>query len=439
MVFDGTDVGGVRTASGPVGARVLLAERPQRSLRVLVHDFAGHPFQIDLSRALARRGHTVRHVYCGSYTSGKGRFDPGADHNLSVVAVPAGESFARYSPVRRLSQEAAYGRRFTRAAAAFRPDVILACNVPLVAKSVAAAWCRREGVPWVFWVQDLHSVAMAAEATKRAGRIGRRLGTSFEALERRLLRQADGVVSITDDFRPKLEEWGISADACSVIENWAPLDDIPARPRDNAWRISQGLGDRFLYLYSGTLGLKHRPEMLYRLAEQRVHDADVVVISEGMGEQRLRAMLRERPLPNLRLLPFQPMEDYPDILGAADVLVALLEPTAGTFSVPSKVLSYLCAGRPVLAAIPPENLAARTIERAGAGLVVPSTDEEAFLVAAKQLLTDGALRMAAGRRARAYAESTFDTETITDQFQDVIERVMHRRSATSDRREIRAT
>ncbi|HEX6424802.1 MAG TPA: glycosyltransferase, partial [Acidimicrobiales bacterium] len=160
----------------------MLAERPQRSLRVLVHDFAGHPFQIDLSRALARRGHTVRHVYCGSYTSGKGRFDPGDDHNLSVVAVPAGESFARYSPVRRLSQEAAYGRRFTRAAAAFRPDVILACNVPLVAKSVAAAWCRREGVPWVFWVQDLHSVAMAAEATKRAGRIGRRLGTSFEAL-----------------------------------------------------------------------------------------------------------------------------------------------------------------------------------------------------------------------------------------------------------------
>jgi len=133
------------------------------------------------------------------------------------------------------------------------------------------------------------------------------------------------------------------------------------------------------------------------------------------------------------------MEDYPDILGAADVLVALLEPTAGTFSVPSKVLSYLCAGRPVLAAIPPENLAARTIERAGAGLVVPSTDEEAFLVAAKQLLTDGALRVAAGRRARAYAESTFDTETITDQFQDVIERVMHRRPATSDRREIRAT
>ncbi len=150
-----------------------------------------------------------------------------------------------------------------------------------------------------------------------------------------------------------------------------------------------------------------------------------------MGEQRLREMLRARPLPNLRLLPFQPMEHYPDILGSADVLVALLEPTAGTFSVPSKVLSYLCAGRPVLAAIPPENLAARTIERAGAGLVVSPTDEEAFLVAAKRLRVEHGLRHDAGRAARAYAEVTFDTDRITDRFETVIDRAVARRATVT--------
>jgi glycosyltransferase involved in cell wall biosynthesis len=396
-------------------------------LRVLIHDFAGHPFQIDLSRALARRGHMVQHVYCGSYTSGKGRLDAGNTDNLSVMPIAAGDSFARYSPVRRISQEAAYGRRFTRAASTFRPDVVLACNVPLVATSVAASWCRREGVPWVFWVQDLHSLAMSAEAERRVGSLGRRVGATFEVLERRLLRQAAGVVSITDDFTPMLAAWGVDPSACTVIENWAPLSDLPTRPRDNAWRRRQGLEDRFLYLYTGTLGLKHRPELLYRLAQQRAGDADVVVISEGLGEARLRELMRLRPLPNLHLLPFQPIEEYPDILGAADVLVALLEPAAGTFSVPSKVLSYLCAGRPILAAIPPENLAARTVERAGAGLVVDSTDEESFLVAAKQLRVDEPLRAAQGRAARAHAEATFDTAVIADRFEDVIERAVGRR------------
>jgi len=389
-------------------------------LRILVHDFAGHPFQVDLSRALARRGHTVRHVYCGSYTSGKGDFATDGEPNLSVVPIPVGASFARYSPVRRVRQEMTYGARFARVAAEFRPDVILACNVPLVAKMVSASWCRSRRVPWVFWLQDLHSVAIATEAESRAGRAGKLFGAAVETIERSLLRRADAIVSISDDFAPVLDRWGLDPGASTVIENWAPLSDLPLRPRDNAWRRRLGLGDRFVFLYSGTLGLKHRPELLFSLAEQHVHDADVVVISEGMGECRLRQMLAERPLPNLRLLPFQPIEDYPDILGTADVLVALLEPAAGTFSVPSKVLSYLCAGRPILGAIPGHNLAARTIDRAGAGAVIPPTDDEAFLVAAKRLRNEPDRRIVAGMRGRAYAESVFDTSSITDRFEGVI-------------------
>jgi colanic acid biosynthesis glycosyl transferase WcaI len=399
------------------------------NLRILVHDFAGHPFQIDLSRALARRGHTVQHVYCQSYTSGKGDFDVD-EPNLTVVPVPAGESFDRYSPSRRVRQELGYGSRFTRVAAEFEPDVILACNVPLVAKMVSAVWCGRRRVPWVFWLQDLHSVAMAAEVENRVGRAGRLLGHAFQTVERALLRRADAIVSITDDFEPVLGRWGVERDSCTVIENWAPLADLPLRPRDNRWRRRMGLGDRFTFLYSGTLGLKHRPELLYALAEQHVDDAEVIVISEGLGEGRLREMLAEQPLPNLRLLPFQPIDDYPDILGAADVLVALLEPAAGTFSVPSKVLSYLCAGRPILGAIPLHNLAARTIERAGAGVVTPPTDDEAFLLAAKDLRNDSHQRVMAGLRGRSYAESAFDTVAITDRFEGVIEGALGRRGST---------
>ncbi len=404
---------------------------PQARLRILVHDFAGHPFPVDLSRALAQRGHTVRHVYCEGYTSGRGDLDPGDLDNFTVVGLRTGESFARYSPVRRVRQEVGYGARFSREAKAFRPDVILASNVPLVAKAVAATWCQLRRVPWVFWLQDLHSVAMSREAEKRAGVAGKAMGTAFEQLERALLRRANAVVAITDDFAPTLDRWGVQGANRTVIENWAPLDALPMRHRDNAWRRKHGLGDRFVFLYSGTLGLKHRPEVLYHLAEQHEGDAEVVVISQGMGEARLREMLAERPLANLHLLPYQPFEDYPDILGAADTLVALLEPAAGTFSVPSKVLSYLCAGRPILAAIPPHNLAARTILRAGAGVVVPPDDDEAFLVSAKQMRVDARQRAEAGASARRYAEAVFDTMAITDRFEGVINAAIGREGSTT--------
>ena len=68
----------------------------------------------------------------------------------------------------------------------------------------------------------------------------------------------------------------------------------------------------------------------------------VLVVSESVGVDWIEDQRTEsEPLANLRVLPFQPFEELPNVLGAADVLIALLEGDAGEFSVPSKVLSYL--------------------------------------------------------------------------------------------------
>src|ERR1700684_4696664 len=39
----------------------------QAELRLVIHDYSGHPGQVHLSRELARRGHHVEHQYCASY------------------------------------------------------------------------------------------------------------------------------------------------------------------------------------------------------------------------------------------------------------------------------------------------------------------------------------------------------------------------------------
>ena len=47
----------------------------EAAMRILVHDYSGHPFQVELSRELARRGHEVTHSYCEAYVSGKGHLE----------------------------------------------------------------------------------------------------------------------------------------------------------------------------------------------------------------------------------------------------------------------------------------------------------------------------------------------------------------------------
>ncbi len=103
-------------------------------------------------------------------------------------------------------------------------------------------------------------------------------------------------------------------------------------------------------------------------------DVVVVVVSEGLGADWLQAQKAELGLENLRILPFQPHDRFSEVLGTATVLFGMLDPTAGVYSVPSKVLSYLKSGRAIVLAVPPENLAARMVQRAGAGLIVSPSD-----------------------------------------------------------------
>ncbi|MGH8905772.1 MAG: glycosyltransferase family 4 protein [Egibacteraceae bacterium] len=393
-------------------------------MRIIVHDYSGHPFQVQLSRELAGRGHRVLHVYCASYETGRGALSRRRDDpaGFAVEGIDLGRPFDRYSWARRMRQELAYGRAFARRASRFRPDVILSSNDPLFAKARAARWCRQAGTPWVFWLQDLYSVAMSHYASARMGQAGRAAGWGFQLVERALLRQAAGVVPITADFLPILWLWGVDTRRCTVIQNWAPLDEIQPCPRGNAWACEHGLDGKRVVLYAGTLGLKHNPKLLLEVALRGRDDPDlrVVVISQGMGAQWLIEQRDRFGITNLSVLPYQPYERLPEVLATADVLLAILTSEAGMFSVPSKVLTYFCAGRPIVAAMPRENGNAWRLAEAGAGLVVEPDDTEGFAIAVEKLLADDQLSEECGRRARAYAESVFDIEPIADRFERVL-------------------
>lgn len=394
------------------------------TMRVLVHDFSGHPFQVQLSRALARH-HDVLHVHCPSYATGKGRMtEEPEDSALSLTLRPIhiGSTWDRYSYGRRVAQEVQYGRSFAKVASEFQPDVVLSSNDPLFAKSVSARWCSKNKVPWVFWLQDVYSAAMGAHARQTLKIFGWPFAAAFADLERWLLHSAAHVVSISEDFLPILRRWQIPEHKVTVIENWAPLHEIEPRPRSNPWSESHGLADKQVILYAGTLGLKHNPGLLLEVAERFRHDPSVVVVvaSEGLGATWLRQNVSARNLSNMWILPFQPWEQMSDMLASADVLTALLEPEAGAYSVPSKVLTYMCAERAIVAAMPPENSATQLITRVGAGWTCPPGDPQAFADLVVQAFADPNARCRAGRSARSYAETAFDIGTIRSRFETVL-------------------
>lgn len=392
-------------------------------MRVLVHDFSGHPFQAQLSRELARRGHHVVHTFCAQLTTGQGALAPTPDDppTITFEAISIGRRFERYQPFKRIRDELAYGRALRQAIQRWSPEVVLSSNAPILVEPIAYRSATARQSRYVIWLQDLLSIGTRKELSRRLGLIGRLLASPLEMIESAVLRKAHAIVSITEGFDEQLKTWSVDLERRRVIPNWAPLAEIPICGRSNQWAQAQGTLGRFTYLYSGTLGLKHNPDRLLALAKA-VEELNglVVVVSEGLGADYLRARRDALQLTNLVIEPFQAYEMLPHVLGAADVLVALLEQDAGAFSVPSKVLTYHCAGKPILAAIPSENLAADIIRSTGSGLCVEPADEQGFLDAALHILHDKHDALAMGNRARAYAEINFDPERIVDQFESVL-------------------
>jgi len=392
-------------------------------MRILVHDYAGHAFPVDLSRELARRGHEVCHAYASNLVTPRGDLSRKTEDpiGLRFKELPMDTRYPKwkYSFLKRRGLEVAYGKVAAAWIAEYRPEVVLSGNAPTDCQKLILSATQTAGGRFVNWIQDFYGIAVAKLLKKKLGAFGWPAGAYYRWLDRRVLRASDHTVVITEDFIPLVEAEGVPAGSISVIPNWAIITELSVQPKDNAWSRRYDLQDKFVFLYTGTLGMKHNPSLLSGLA---THFSDqpkvrIVVVSEGPGAKWLQDAKQKNNLENLILLPYQPYRDLPDMLATGNVLVAVLEPEAGVFSVPSKVLSYLCANRAMLLAMPRENLAARLVLTSGAGLVVAPDDFDGLRDAAESLHRDDDARARHGKCARAFAEAHFGISSITDKFE----------------------
>jgi colanic acid biosynthesis glycosyl transferase WcaI len=402
-------------------------------MRIVVHDYAGHPNEVYMSRELARRGHDVLHLYAGSIETPRGELvkRPQDAPTFEVDGIFLEKPFLKHTYVRRQLQEIEYGRLLAIRVAKFKPEVVLSGNTPLFPQARLLRMCHRSGIAFVFWVEDVYSLAVDAGLRKKFPVVGGLVGGHYMRLEKKLLRQSDKVVLISEGFAPTVQRWGVPMEDVYVEPLWPPLDELPVIPKDNDWSRRHGFDRTMNLMYAGTLGTKHNPETLAKLAEhfRDRPEVRVIVISEGAGTRYLQKRKSESGLDNLVLMPYQPYDELPQVMGAADVLLGLLEASAGEFSVPGKVLSHFCAARPQVAAVPLVNRAAKVIQESGGGYAIAVGDDKAFLDAVQRLVDDDNLRQEMGRRAREYAETAFDIRKIGKRFEEILNAACEKRAA----------
>ena len=287
------------------------------------------------------------------------------------------------------------------------PPPTLALTAYLLAK------IRRR--PYVIILTDLASDAAVATGILKDG-LAVRLARAIEGFA---YRKADRVVCICDGFVEKLRARGIVPERLKLIPLWGdtqrvyPIDGATEFRRTN--QLTEG---QFLVMHTGNMGKKQDLMNVVRAAELSKDLTDLVWLLVGHGEERsaIEEAISQRQLRNIVLLPLQPAEGLAEMYSAADALLLNQKAAVVDSVIPSKLLTYMAAGRPVLAAVSDRSETARYVERAKCGLIVHSEDPRALVEAALSLRGEPALREQLGSNGRAYVQQHFTKEKVLQEY-----------------------
>jgi glycosyltransferase involved in cell wall biosynthesis len=282
---------------------------------------------------------------------------------------------------------------------------------------------RLKGQSYVYVIHDVFPDAGVA-----LGFIGPRglVRRVWDWLNRLCLRKAASVIVLSQSMKDLvLEKYG-DADAAGrlhIIHNWVDEGFIrPVAKADN-WFVEQhGLRDKFVVLYSGSMGLSDDLETVIAGAE-RFRDRNAVFLFVGDGSKRkpIQELAERKGLANVRFLPYQPAETLPFSLACSDVSLVALRKGIEGIAMPSKLYAIMASGRPVVALVERGLDVAQIVESAGCGKSVEPGDVEGFVNALESYYRDRALCDRDGQRGREYLEAHFARSRALREYYDVLQ------------------
>jgi glycosyltransferase involved in cell wall biosynthesis len=370
---------------------------------------------LDLAQALAARGHAVT-VLTGFPNYPDGVIAPGdrgrrrrlerlGDLRIVRTAVyPA----PNRGVARRLLNHTSFALSAIASCRAAGPaDALIVETPPLFTAAAGVAIARLKHASLLLNVADLWP-----DAAIQFGALDNRAAVAgARAIERFAYEHSDLIAVPTPGLVRVLGERGRPAEQVVLVPHGVdparfPLDGAPEPVRRRV-------------VYCGTIGMGHAVGTLIDAARrlaQAGEEHELLIVGDGAE----RAELEERAIGwGLRNVTFAgrlAREELPSVLATAEVTVATqraLPLLADALS--TKVLEYMAAARPVVAAA--SGWTAEIVDGADAGIVCPPEEPAALADAIVRVSADPTRARAMGLNGRRYVEANLTREIAVDRIE----------------------
>jgi glycosyltransferase involved in cell wall biosynthesis len=294
-----------------------------------------------------------------------------------------------------------------------RPEALLYIGaqpaLAMVTRIIAALFRR----PYYVNVNDL-----AARAALDVGIVAGPLYRALDAFEFAAYRGAAGASVLCRAFEDALVEHGYPADRIRLIRSPIDIEQIRPVADDGSFRRRYGIPpDACVILHAGSMGKKQGLMNVVDAAasgDRLGRGVLWVFVGDGEDKSSLVDAVKRRGLEErVRFVPFQRDDELAAMFAAADVLLLNQLRTVKDTVIPSKLLTYMSAGRPVIAAVNASSQGAEILREADGGRLVAPEDPQALAAAAAWFMALPPEQLRAyGQRNRAYAETHFDQRRI---------------------------
>jgi colanic acid biosynthesis glycosyl transferase WcaI len=148
----------------------------------------------------------------------------------------------------------------------------------------------------------------------------------------------------------------------------------------------------------------------------------LALVGDGTERVMIEAYIARRRLANIKVLPLQSSQDFPRVLAAADVLLLNQAPLVMDSVLPSKLLTYMAAEKPVLAAVHPQSTSADLVRRASCGVVAAAGQPVALAESIRSMAASNEnLDMSGmGKRGREYVTKHFERASILKRWDELL-------------------
>lgn len=317
-------------------------------------------------------------------------------------------------------------------------DVIYVWHPPLTVGISAWIISKLKRVPFVYDIQDLWPESALASGLMRPGR----LVDMLYRLAGWVYRQAPRILVVSQAAASYLRDRGVDASKISVAHHW--LDTRPfERETTRNVREEFGWSRKFIVMFAGNLGMVQGLETVIEAAallrDAKVEESiEFILVGDGADRPRLERLISEKGVTNVRFAGQHPSSEMPAFMRAADVLLVHLRCSQiADHAIPTKILSYMAAGRPVLCAT--GGAAADLIRSAEAGIVTDPGDAAALVEAVVHLASlSPEAREQLGQNGRAYLHAHFEKQAVIDEYERVLSEMAAARRSRRPQAEERA-